>query len=73
MDQKTKQAIMMDNGKMTCHMDMECTNMVVDMDTRVIGNRPKSMEKVNNTAKGIAIREYGKKAKSQNLGMLTIN
>lgn len=73
MDQKTKQAIMMENGKTICQMVMECTNMVVDMDTRAIGNRAKNMVKVNNTAKAIVILENGKKTNSQNLEMLTIN
>lgn len=64
---------MMENGKMICQTDMECTNMAVDMGTRDIGNRVKNMGKVNNTVKGIVMLENGKRTNSQNLEMLMIN
>lgn len=53
MDKLIKQVTMKESGRMTYHMDMEYMNMVVDMDTKDIGNKVKNMEKGKNTAKGI--------------------
>lgn len=64
---------MKENGKTTCQMVMECTNMVVDMDIGAIGRTRKSMVKGNNTAKAIVMLENGLTAHSHNLEKLTIN